>query len=74
MVGGGSGVSSGDLVVDVGVRAAGAGEVVGGFSVVCGGRWCGCERGGWVDVAEAVSRVGCWGEVVGVAGGGMDKG
>ncbi|MFI8975829.1 hypothetical protein ACIGO9_23280 [Nocardia asteroides] len=74
MDGGGSVASSGDLVVGVGVRAAGAGEFVGGFSVVCGGRWCGCERGGWVDVAETVSRVDCWGEVAGIAGDWMVKG
>ena len=74
MVGGGSGASSGDLVVGVGVRAAGAGGVGDGFSVVCGGCRCGCERGGWVGVAETVSRVGCWGEVVGLVGGGMGKG
>ncbi|WP_280216831.1 hypothetical protein [Nocardia neocaledoniensis] len=74
MVGDGSGASSGDLVVGTGVRAAGAGGVVGGFGVVCGGRWCGCERNEWVGVAETVSRVDWWGEVGGLVGGGMDRG
>ncbi|MEV0078640.1 hypothetical protein AB0H58_19740 [Nocardia neocaledoniensis] len=74
MVDGGSGASSGELVVGVGVRAAGAGGVGGGFGVVCGGWWCGCGGGGWVGVAETVSRVDWWGEVVGVAGGGMGEG
>lgn len=71
---GGGGASGGDLVVGVGVRASGAGGVVGGFGVVCGGWWSGCERGGWVGVAETVSRVACWGEVAWLVGGGMVKG
>ncbi|MFI8971238.1 hypothetical protein ACIGO9_00005 [Nocardia asteroides] len=74
MVGGGSVVSSGDLVVGIVVRAAGSGEVGDGFAVICGGCRFGCERGGWVGVAETACRVDWWGEVVGLVGGGMGKG
>ncbi len=71
---GGSVASSGHLSVDGGVRAAGAGEVGDGFSVVCGECRCGCERGGWVAVAETVSRVDCWGDLAELAGDSLGEG
>ncbi|WP_040781084.1 hypothetical protein [Nocardia pneumoniae] len=65
----GGGASIGRLVDNPGSRGAGTGGLVGGCTVVSGGRGCGRDRGGWGGVAETGIRSGCRGGLVVLAGG-----
>ncbi|MFI2284519.1 hypothetical protein [Nocardia beijingensis] len=73
MVGDGGGASSGCLVGITESRDAGGGGLVVDCTGSFSGRWCGRGRGGGVGVDTTVSRSGCRGGVVRLAGDSLPK-